>query len=441
MKQFTTYANKLVTVLVTAVLCVVPFHAFLTVWASSIVGHYTALRLWDDVLLLVVFLVACGWLARDRELLRWFTRSLLVRLILAYTVLTILLGCVALAKGEVTGKALAYGLLVNLRYLAWFLAVLLTAQRSVFLKKSWKNLLLYPAALVVVFAVLQFTVLPHDYLGHFGYNANTTIAPIETINHDTNYIRVQSFLRGANPLGAYLMVVLAGVLAFYARGRRRIEGVAYGALVLTLVALYASGSRSAWIGGVLVVGVFAWLRLKSRRSQLVFGGAALAVTIVAALGYLLLKNNVNVQNELLHTQTNSAVKVTSNGAHASALREGVHDVLHQPLGDGPGTAGPSSVYNGSHSARIAEDYYIQIAQEVGWVGIALLLAIFTLVAMELYEQAGASPLALVMFTSFIGLGFVNLLSHAWTDDTLAYVWWGFAGIALARPQKTAKKHG
>ena len=24
-----------------------------------------------------------------------------------------------------------------------------------------------------------------------------------------------------------------------------------------------------------------------------------------------------------------------------------------------------------------------------------------------------------------------MLSHAWTDDTLAYVWWGLAGIAMA----------
>jgi hypothetical protein len=25
-----------------------------------------------------------------------------------------------------------------------------------------------------------------------------------------------------------------------------------------------------------------------------------------------------------------------------------------------------------------------------------------------------------------------LFAHVWTDDTLAYVWWGFAGVAIAR---------
>jgi len=41
------------------------------------------------------------------------------------------------------------------------------------------------------------------------------------------------------------------------------------------------------------------------------------------------------------------------------------------------------------------------------------------------------PLALALFASLVGLTFINLLSHAWADDTLAYIWWGLAGIAMA----------
>jgi len=158
------------------------------------------------------------------------------------------------------------------------------------------------------------------------------------------------------------------------------------------------------------------------------------VLIILGGLYLLLRNNIGVENALLHTQQHSRIASTSNAAHASALRAGVRDVLHQPFGDGPGTAGPASVYNGSHGARIAENYFIQIAQEAGWLGLALLLAIFWLVARQLYEQRRSSPLALALLTSFLGLFVVALLSHNWTDDTLAFIWWGFAGIALARPQ-------
>jgi O-antigen ligase len=428
-----TFANWLIGL----VLVLVPFHAFLTVFASSLIGHYTLLRLWDDVLLLVLIGAGCFWLARSRSLRTWFAGSLLVRLIFAYGALTILLGFVSWVKGDVSPKALAYGVLVNVRFFAWFLAVLLAAQRSVWLRRSWPKLVLIPAAIVTVFAVLQFTVLPHDFLSHFGYRAATTIAPIETINHNSHYIRVQSTLRGANPLGAYLVIILSAVGVLFVRGRKKLLGGILG--LVALLALFASGSRSAWIGALLGLAVVAWRQLKTRRQQMIFGVISLLILAAAASGYLLLRSNPSLQNAVLHTQDHSAVSTSSNSAHASALRSGVKDVLHQPLGDGPGTAGPASEYNGSHPARIAENYYVQVAQETGWLGLALFLGIVVLVAMELYQLLGTSRLALVLFASLIGLSFVNLLSHAWTDDTLAFLWWGLAGIALGRPAQKFRK--
>jgi hypothetical protein len=218
MKQLFTRPSKFADWLVALVLVLVPFHAFLTVWGSALVGHYTLLRGWDDVVLLVLFGVSCYWLARDNGLRKWFMGSLLVRLVLAYALLNLLLGFVSLAKGDVVFRALAYGWLLDLRFLAWFLAVLLAAQRSSFLGRAWPKLLLVPAGLVVAFATLQYVALPHDFLAHFGYHANSTIAPIETINHNNHYIRVQSTLRGANPLGAYLVLVLSALGVFWACG-------------------------------------------------------------------------------------------------------------------------------------------------------------------------------------------------------------------------------
>jgi hypothetical protein len=424
-------SSRLANYLVAAVLVLVPFHAFLTVWGSALIGHYTALRLWDDAVLLILFCIAGVWLAKDLALRRWFTGSLLVRLILTYTALTFLLGFVSWLKGDVTPKALFYGLLVNLRLFAWFLCVLLAAQRSPWLRRTWSKLLLIPAVIVVAFAVLQYTVLPHDFLSHFGYSAATNIAPTETINHNPHYIRVQSTLRGANPLGAYLVLILSVLGALYARGKRKLVCAVSGASAL--LALYASGSRSAWIGAVIVLAVIAWSWLRSPRAKLIFLSGTVIAIALASVGYLVLQNNVGVQNAVLHTQTHSAVSKTSNEAHVSAFKQGVQDLWRQPLGDGPGTAGPASVYNHGHSARIAENYYVQIAQETGWLGLALFITIVVLIAMELYGQISRSRLAFALFASLLGLAFVNLLSHAWVDDTLAYLWWGLAGIALARP--------
>lgn len=416
--------------LVALVLVMVPFHAFVTVWGSSLTGHYTLLRLWDDVLAFVMILLATAWLAQEAKLRQWFFGSLLVRLILTYIGLIVLLGCVSYAKGDVTLKALMYGVLVDVRFFAWFLVVLLTAERSPWLRAHWMRLLVVPAAAVVLFGALQYTVLPHQFLAHFGYSPQT-IVPIETINHNSHYIRVQSTLRGANPLGAYIVVVAAAIAAALVRDRRKIM---FGAIALiTLVALYASGSRSAWIGTVLACGSVSWFALPKGRLRQWFGFAALGFAVVVGSAFLLLRNNVGFQNAVLHTQNHSKVSVSSNAAHASAVSDGVRDVLHQPLGDGPGTAGPASAYNGSHPVRIAEDYYIQVAQETGWLGLALFLAVSYLVGLELYQRAAKSRIALVVFAAYVGLLFVNLLSHAWADDTLAFVWWGFAAVALAKP--------
>ncbi len=423
----TTFANYITA----TILAVVPFHAFLTVWASALIGHYTALRLWDDALLAALTLLVTIWLLREKQLRHWLSGNLLVRLVATYAILTLLLGLISYLKGDVTPKALAYGLLVNLRYLVWFLAVATVAEKSSWLKLHWRRLLLVPAVGVILFGVLQFTLLPHNFLTHFGYNAATTISPIETINHNSHYIRVQSTLRGANPLGAYL-VILVSALAVSAldQKRRRAAFVAFG-LVL-LLALYATGSRSAWIGSALALGVVVWLRLKTRRSRIIFTGASLALVLAAASLFVIFRNSTGLENALLHTEKHSAVFTSSNSAHASALKNGLVEVEHQPFGDGPGTAGPASIYNAPHATRIAENYFVQIAQETGWLGLGLLVAIFATVSLSLYRLARVSPLALMLLASFVGLTFVNLLSHAWVDDTLAYVWWGLAGIALAR---------
>jgi O-antigen ligase len=107
----------------------------------------------------------------------------------------------------------------------------------------------------------------------------------------------------------------------------------------------------------------------------------------------------------------------------------VDDIVSHPQGGGVGTAGPADFYNPG-IARIAENYFLQIGQEAGIIGMALFIAICLFVGGLLYKLR-AEPLAMALFVSLIGITFVNLLSHAWTDDTLAYIWWGLAGVALA----------
>ncbi len=425
---------------VAAILVLVPFHGFLTVWAAHLFGHYTAWRLWEEFLLVLLTLAAL-WLTFERaSSRREAIKSWPLRLMLAYVLLQGLVGVIAFWQHQVNAAALGQGVIEDVRLPVIFFVAWAAANRGGWLRERWQKLLMWPATLVVVFAVLQYTVLPHNFLSHFGYNASTTIAPIETINHNPHYIRVQSTLRGANELGAYLVIVLSLLGVLFLGGKRKLGWAVFGAAALA--ALYASGSRSAWIGAVVSLGVLAWLHLKTSRARLLFGAAAAACVLVAAGGYVLLKDNASLQNEVLHTQTNSAVKSTSDAGHASALKRGVKDVLNQPFGRGPGTAGPASVHN-NHPARLAENYFLQIGQETGWLGLGLFLAVTMLLAKELWcRRSEADQLSLVLFASLIGLSVTNMLLPAWTDDTLAYIWWGLAGIALAHIMQTkAEQHG
>jgi O-antigen ligase len=212
-----------------------------------------------------------------------------------------------------------------------------------------------------------------------------------------------------------------------ARGRRNWRQA--GLLLATLLVLFFSFSRSAWGGAALSIGAVLLLSLRGRRAkQLALAVTAGVVVVVAGL-IIAFQHNTHVQNVILHTQSHSVVATTSDQGHLSALRDGLHDLWHHPLGDGPGTAGPASVYNNGQT-RLAEDYFVQVGQETGLLGLLLFILINAGVGYLLWTRRD-DPLALSLFASLIGLTFVNLLSHAWADDTLAYVWWGLAGIAMA----------
>lgn len=418
--------------IITFILLLIPFHAFLTVWLGSSFDHYTAFRLWKECLLAIASLGALYLLLFDKKTRLNTLYHELTWLIAAYFAVQLIWGAWAWHDHGVSAKALGYGLIVNLRFLLFFLCAWVIGSRTKRLAEQWSKVLLWPAVIVIVFALVQEAFLPPRFLEHFGYS-KYTILPFQYVNNNPNLLRVQSTLRGANPLGAYLLVPISGLLVLMNIGKRNLRR---GLVLLgAVLALFFSFSRAAWIGVLLslVVIAFAHPNHWLKRRWLAYGlGGLLVVCTVLVIGF---RHNAQVENVVLHTQEHSAVKTTSNGNHASALRAGLHDVAHEPLGRGPGTAGPASVYNTGHTARIAENYFIQVAQEVGWLGLALFLSINVFIALLLWRRR-ADPLALSLLAGLIGISFVNLLSHAWTDDTLAYLWWGLAGIAIGTGTKS-----
>ncbi len=410
--------------LVAAIMVLVPFHALITVWLASLAGHYTLLRLWKEILLIPILAGSIYILTANSKLRSKLFSLTIVRLIFVYFLLLLFCALIATLRNTVTYKAMLYGLLVDARFLIFFLATLIIAANPNFLNINWQRILLVPAIFVAAIAILQYLVLPYDFLRHFGYSSST-IYPYETINHNLQHLRVMSTLRGANPLGAYLILPLCVLAAaWFKRKDQRLNIALFGGgLVLAMV---FSFSRSAWIGALLGVLTVIWLSLKSTKARKTIGLVALAVLIIGALSALALRNNLSFENFVFHTDRASTIALSSNEGHSAAFKSASKDIIHHPLGSGVGTAGPQSVYN--NHAKIAENYYLQIGQEAGMLGMILFIAICFSLGTMLYGLR-ASMFALALFATLIGLSFVNLLSHAWSDDTIAYLFWGLAAVA------------
>jgi hypothetical protein len=426
--------DKILVPLAALILILIPFHALLTVWLSGALGHYTALRLWKEAILLIL-VVKILWVERA-QLKRLPRADILWKLIAAYIALVLVSGLLAYAFHGASLKAFAYGLVIDTRFLVFFAVVWYLSAHSSWLYTHWKQLLLIPAAIVVVFGLLQLTVLPHDFLKHFNYGPHT-IPVTATVDQKTAYARIGATLRGANPLGAYLVIIITALVALILRKARL--AVAAGCLLAVLIVLLFTYSRSAWIGAMVSVGLLIWWSVRSPRTRRILIITGVTLVIIAAGLVIALRHNTEVENTVFHTDSHSGSSASSNAGHAAAIKGGLHDMVHKPLGSGTGTAGPASTYN-NHPARIAENYFIQVGQETGWLGLVLFMAILVRVGQLLWARRGDNTLSIVLLASLIGLTAVNMLSHAWADDTLAYVWWGFAGIALGVSIQATKPH-
>ena len=416
---------------VMAILVLVPFNALLYTWAGSNFRHLDLFRIGKELLMLPLGLYASLIVLNKPTFRQQFANSWLVRCILAYTLLFFVYAAVVLLRHSVVTSAVLYSLITNLRFIWWLLVVWVISLTNPLLQRQWLKIVLIPASLVIIFGLLQKFLLPADFLRHFGYGPNT-IEAIETVDQKLDYRRIQSSLRGANPLGAYLIIVLTTIVA-YVRKYWYLWILLAGGIVL----LSFTYSRSALLGLAASLLFFGWQALPNRllRRGMLFVAVAGAL-ILGGLTWALRHNSI-VENTVFHSDSSSQASTSSNAQRASALKQGWQDVSGQPLGSGPGTAGPASVRNNGQ-ARLAENYFLQIGQEVGWLGVALFVAINLLVARSLWQRT--TPLARVLLASLVGITLVNLLSHAWADDTISLLWWGLAGIGLSTPVILNSKH-
>jgi len=408
-------------------------HAPLSVGFTTLFPDYELLiKSWKEILLGVATLILPVLLTVHK---RWnIFKEPLFLLIAGFALLNIILIPIYFTGAEST----LAGILVNLRYLLFFVLVyvalaLYPQYIRLFIKAG-----IIGAFIVLVFAILQLTILPNDFLKYIGYG-ESTIMPFLTVDQNDNFIRINSTLRGPNPLGAYAMVVLTLLLAFWLKGPKVISKAQQAGMAIlgvgSIVALWASYSRSAVLGVAIAAGLVLYSTVGRKLSKTVW--VILAVSALLVGGSLFaFKDTTFISNVILHEDPTEGNDINSNDGHAESLVDGTRRVLKQPLGGGIGSTGSASLF--SDSPLIIENQYLFIAHETGWLGIGLFGAITYLLLSKLWRKR-QDWFVLGVFASGLGLALIGLIQPVWVDETVAIVWWGLAAIALAQSRHKTER--
>lgn len=426
--------GRIIVILEVVILIGVTLHAPATVWLGTIFPAADEfIKSWKELLMGLCLLLLIGYVSRYKK---WHElwADWVIRLSGIYALLHIVL-----LSWQPTGvMAASAGLMIDLRYVLFFVLVYVTAR---YIAGTRRLLLIgagIGAAVVIGFGALQVLLLPDDILGKIGYSKQT-ITPYLTVDLNDDYVRINSTLRGPNPVGAYAGMCLALAIAFISQRRERLtrnQALLAGALALgSISALWASYSRSAVVAGVgmaLMVAALSRVKRVSRRWWI-----ACAVVILGLIGGIIAaRDTAFVSNIILHENPNGGSVTKSNDGHVESLIDGSNRMLAQPLGGGIGSTGSASLR--SDTPLIIENQYLFIAHEVGWLGLGLFMALFGLVLWRLWLRRD-DWLALGVFASGIGLAAIGLLLPVWVDDTIAIVWWGLAGLAIGTKGKTYGK--
>jgi len=408
-------------------LAYMPLHIFLSTWIGTSFGVLSAAKIAKDVVMVAGVLMA-GWACLATGRLKSLWDDNLFKLICAFAVLNLIL---VIFRPTDSGAELL-GLVSNTRFLlffvyAWLLVKIVDPR---VLRKRALVAVMASAFIVLVFGLAQRAFLPSDFLTHFGYSRENGVLPAFFIDNKPDLPRIISTLRDPNSFGSYLIIIgsLATVILLV---KPRLKRFAKGLLVLSVICLWFSFSRSAWLGFLVALAAIYYFKfgisLAKRAKQHWLSVAVVAVCLGALLYFW--QNSYFVQNVMFHADK-STVLEDPNQLRERFWRESVVKIVHNPLGQGPGTAGLVSIHNKIQGTTLNENYYLQMATELGVLGIGLFLAIIWTVGRRLWRLAGKDWLALALLASFMGLFMTNFFVHIWSNEAVAYTWWGLAGAVI-----------
>jgi hypothetical protein len=425
-----------------SLLIYMPFHIFLSQWLSTATGGLEVWKAWKDLLLFFAVLTSILLVYVKngfKDKFFWLISGLSV----LYVVFHFLIWVINPAIDK--GPALL-GTVYNCRLFGFlilgFAAALLLKSRATSLKSSASQaqatssqrlatktifrIVLFVSTLVCLLALLQW-FLPKDVMTHFGYSVERGVKPNFFIDDKPDLPRLFSTLRDPLSLGAFLILPITLLVAVWSKlkNARLLIG---GLLLLHGLVLLLTFSRSTWIGAFISVAVILVWQYKTLILNFIkkFWLVLLIVFGLLLAGIYLARDNYAVQNIVFHADENTQ-QDDPNEKRINFYKTNTEAILANPIGHGPGTAGLVSIQ--SDHVVLTENYFIQIAYEIGVVGLVLLLCVMYLVIRRLFNREDFY--GQVMVASFVGITICSMLFHAWSNEAVASTWWLMAGLAMA----------
>lgn len=228
--------------------------------------------------------------------------------------------------------------------------------------------------------------------------------------------RMSGTFAGPNQLGAYLVILLPLVYMWRKEvktkltSRRILRAVPALVYLSALYALLLTYSRGAYIGmlvGAIVLLIYEYKLFKHFKILLVgiFMCAVTALLIFTASGDIFLRPE-------------------STGEHFSAWMTGVDEIVRHPLGLGLGSAGPASYR--TTTPIIPESWYLQVGIELGFIGLALFIAVLISIAKKLYKANTA------ILAGFLGILAISFFLHTLEDSAVSLTLFAIIGLALTK---------
>lgn len=437
--------NRLATVskiIFLGILAYIPFHVLVANWIGSSFGQLELAKAIKDPIMLLGFALAIY--TEKNNLKKYFVQQKLLFLAIFVYFFITCLSAIVFANNQ---NAKIIGTVYNLRFFCFFIYATLMANRyPVNLKKRAVKIVLIAGVIVSILGVFQVVLLPNNALTHIGFTKSTGSQPVFYIHDDIKATeRASSSIKDPNALGAYLLIIIALALAYlYCLRQNRKKWILKSTILMPLIlCLYLTYSRSAWVG--LVVGAgFLIFYLLSKHKNLTTSFKKYSPYFIVVLTLALVLLNLGItktkqyKSVVLHNERNQTVD--SNTKRLGSYKESISIIKNYLVtGTGVGSAGPVSFKNTPHQPVISENYYLQIAIEVGLIGLALFIFITLNVAVKLYVLSGPkNPYALVLLVSLLAVSASNMFNHNWANEAVAYTWWGLAGLYTA---KSTSKNG